>query len=200
MACVRGRLRWAAAAAVLVLSGAGCGTEPVPPEYYPTTEGANTQAGQIKIRNVSILGPAPTAAAAAGSSASVYFSLINAGRVEDTLVQVGAEGVATSVSMSQPEVRVPPLGLVWVGTGPYTVTLQGLKRPLTVGQYVTLRMRFKQAGEVTVRGVPVQSAAVASSLPNPSVSAPSPSPSPTPTASPTPSPTPSPILSPSPTS
>ncbi|WP_067179589.1 copper chaperone PCu(A)C [Microtetraspora niveoalba] len=170
MTCLGARLLCVAAAAVLVLSGAGCGTEPVPPEYYPTTEGGNTQIGEMKIRNVSIVGPAPTAQDPAGASVPVYFSLINAGKTDDSLVQVSAQGVAKTVSMSKPEIPVPVLQLVWVGTGPYTVTLHDLVRPLKVGEYVTLRMRFKRAGEVTVRDVPVQMASVASTLPSPSPS------------------------------
>ncbi|MCC5578053.1 copper chaperone PCu(A)C [Microtetraspora sp. AC03309] len=164
-----------AAAAVLALAGVGCGTEPVTPEYYPTTEGANTQVGEIKIRNASIVGPAPTAQDRVGASVPVYFSLINAGKTEDSLVQITAEGVAKTVDMSKPEIPIPVLQLVWVGTGPFTVTLRDLERPLTVGQYVTLRMRFRKAGAVTVRDVPVQMASVATTLPSPPLVSPSPS-------------------------
>ncbi|WP_285708572.1 copper chaperone PCu(A)C [Microtetraspora sp. NBRC 16547] len=175
MACVRkwlhGWLR-CTAAAVLVLSGAGCGIrkDEVLARKHPSNEGDNTQVGKIKIRNVSIVGPAPTAQEPAGASAPVYFTLINDGPTEDALVQVSAEGVAKTVDMSKPEIPMGARQLVWVGTGPYTVTLRDLVRPLTVGQYVTLRMRFRTAGEVTVRDVPVKNAAVASTLPSASSS------------------------------
>jgi len=65
-----------------------------------------------------------------------------------------ATGTPTSSATGTPvptQLAIPAGGSVFVGTNDTHITLTGLDSPLTTGQYVTLKLTFQKAGEVTLK-------------------------------------------------
>lgn len=112
---------------------------------------------QLAIRDAYIPRPASPDVAAA------YFTVTNRGDEDDTLQSVRAS-VAGEVMMHRntgsrmemvTSVRVPADGELSFSRGELHVMLDGVTRPLQVGDSVELVVRFEQSGEMRVR-VPVR--------------------------------------------
>ena len=124
-------------------------------EFHQASSGAHVVVNGITITNLFVLGAPVGSTLPAGSSASVFLSLFNAGTGNDALVSVAAPGAAKSVQLSSGTVSIPansPVNL----TGPQpVVVLTGLTKPLTAGMDISVRLDFQHAGSVTLM-VPVQ--------------------------------------------
>jgi len=147
------------AALVPVLAGCEAGNNAPTDQWHQPTTGASAtldsgRSGQIAIRNVFVLGAsADDRSLPAGSSAGLYFALVNTGAL-DRLVSVSAPGAARSVRLPGNGVTLrvdQPVMLTGPAPG---VVLDGLVRSLTGGQYVRVTMDFRRAGKVTLT-VPV---------------------------------------------
>lgn len=174
-----GRLAIAAAIAGLAAGAAGCdaGTNAPTSQFHPQSDGVDTIAHGIYIRDLFVLGPPIGSTLAPGQSAGLFLALIDQGS-PDKLVSVTAPGSAASVT-------IPPGGIVLRNqqaaylTGPVPkLILTGLTQPLIGGDTVRITLNFQNAGAVSMV-VPV--------VPRVDYYATfSPAPSPTPTTSATP--------------
>jgi copper(I)-binding protein len=148
------RLLIVAAAALLpVLAGCEAGNNAPTLDWHQPTPGAGTQFRDIAIRNVFVLGPPPSAAVPAGSSASLFFAMVNTGS-PDRLISITAPGTATAVTLPGGSIPLATSQAVLL-TGPEPkAVLTGLTRPLPGGSQVTLVLTFQKSGSITMR-VPV---------------------------------------------
>jgi copper(I)-binding protein len=145
------------ALALLVPAIAGCeaGYNAPTLEFHQASSGAHAEVNGITITNLFVLGAPAGATLPAGSSASVFLSLFNRGKGDDTLVSVSAPGYAKSVQLTGGTVSLPAYSPVNL-TGPHpTVVLSGLTRPLSAGGAIALTLNFQHAGTVGLM-VPVQ--------------------------------------------
>jgi copper(I)-binding protein len=153
-----GRLALAAAAAAALIPGlAGCeaGINAPTLQFHPPTDSASENAGSIAIRNLFVLGAPLGRNLAAGSSASVFLSLINTNTgAPDRLLAISAQGTATSVTL--PVGGIPVVaGHPVYDSGPFPrVVLLGLTRPVRSGTSVRLTLNFATEGPVIIE-VPV---------------------------------------------
>jgi copper(I)-binding protein len=96
-------------------------------------------------------------ASAAPDVGSLYFTVVNGGEVEDTLIQIRVvEGraelhdVVTEAGLTRmqhvPALTIPAGGTVRLGPGSYHVMLTGLSAPLEVGQTVPVALLFAHGG------------------------------------------------------
>ncbi|WP_283133804.1 hypothetical protein [Rhizohabitans arisaemae] len=151
---------------VAILGAAtGCSTrwerkpsEPVSPE------GALASKGEMYVENVSVLGPEPTQTVPAGASLPVVFAMINKGKAPDRLLSMSAPGAAESGTLSPAPVTVPPGTSVWVGAA-VRASLRGVVKPLQVGDFVAVHLRFERVGELVVPDVVIRPASYSSTLP-----------------------------------
>jgi copper(I)-binding protein len=150
-----GRLAIAAAVAGLVPGVAACeaGSNAPTSQFHPQSDGLNTVAHGIEIRDAFVLGAPSGSSIAAGQSAGLFLALINQGK-RDRLVSASAPGTAASV-------RLPAGGIVLRTqqaaylTGPVPkIVLSGLTRALPGGQTVRVTLSFQNAGNITIT-VPV---------------------------------------------
>ena len=171
----------AVAAAIPALAGCEAGLNAPVLQWHPPVNGINKTlpaaqgSGYLGIRNLFVLGPVPGSSIPAGSSAGVFFALVNTG-TRDRLVSITAPGTASSVSLPGGSVAVAE-GQTVLLTGPVpSVVLRGLAHSLTGGTDVRLVLHFQNAGNVALT-VPV----LAKSSYYSTYSPPAPSPSATPT-------------------
>jgi len=106
---------------------------------------------------------------AAGATTAVYFTLINSGNASDTLIEIVDAMVETSgdlaaavelhesrmqdgvMSMQKVSgVEIPAGESVMLKPGSYHVMILGLKRDLTPGENITLKLRFSSGDEQTI--------------------------------------------------
>jgi len=200
---LRRLLAGVAVALIPVLAGCEAGTNAPTNNPHPASDGAQADLYGIAIRNVFVLGPAPSASLPVGGSTGLFLALVNTGTSPDTLLSISAPGVAASVRLPGGAVSLAQQQPVYL-TGPAPqVILGGLTQPLNGGQSIQVTMSFEKAGSITL-DVPVlpRADAYATFLP-----VPSPTPSPTGTtkaagrhsgsASATPTPSATPTASPS---
>jgi copper(I)-binding protein len=90
----------------------------------------------------------PSASASASASAAPTGS---AALTPTGTTAAPSSAPAATSSAGSSEIVIPPHSSVFVGSGDYTITLVGLARPLTTGQYLDVTFTFRKAGEVTLR-------------------------------------------------
>ena len=148
----------AGAIAIMVPALAGCeaGFDAPTLQFHPASTGNNTVApGGITIANAFVLGPAPGATLPAGGQAGLFLSLEAANG--DTLTKISAPGTASSVQLGNGPITLSPNNLVKLGGPAPLLTLDGLTKPLSGGETITLDFQFANAGQVTL-SVPVEPA------------------------------------------
>jgi copper(I)-binding protein len=111
--------------------------------------GNNAAAGDVLVRNVFVLGPAPGQVIAAGGAAPLFVSLVNDGRAPDRLTQVTAAGVARSATIEGGGMDVPVGRIVPGGPVP-RIMLDKLTGPLSGNGTVRVTLTFRHAGQVSV--------------------------------------------------
>jgi hypothetical protein len=186
----------AVAALIPVLAGCEAGNGAPTLQWHQPTAGAYATANGIAISDVFVLGEPPFGTLPAGSSAGLFFSLVNSGR-PDKLVSISAPGAAASVTLPGGHIALASQQAIYPNTPEPKAVLNNLTRPLPGSSSVRVIMNFQNAGSV-VLNVPV----IPQSQSYSTFSAP-PSPTPTPTPGKTkgqPGSTPSPSPSPSSTS
>lgn len=142
----------AALAPALAACEAGAGAQTSSP--YDPTDGASTVLHNIAIRNAFVLGPPAGQTLPAGQSAGMFIGLVNNG-APDTLLDISAPGIASSVKLPRSSV-VLPMGRPVLLTGPVPRVIVKLSRPLRAGQFIPVMLYFQNAGAVPLN-VPVVS-------------------------------------------
>jgi periplasmic copper chaperone A len=122
---------------------------------------------EVRASDVAVTGAfARASAMQSASSAAVYLILRNSGAEPDTLLGISTDaanmamlhetvikdGVA-KMTMSH-DVAIPGGGKLELSPSGSHIMLEGLKAPLKQGETLTLTLKFKNAGDVTVK-VPV---------------------------------------------
>jgi copper(I)-binding protein len=138
-----------ALAACACAAATGCGTVDTMPIPSTVAAGNNASVGDLLVRNVFVLGPAPGQAIAAGGSAPLFVSLVNDGRAPDRLIRVTAAGVARSAAIEGGGLDTPVNRLVPGGPVP-RIMLDKLVRPLRGNGSVRVTLTFRDAGTVSV--------------------------------------------------
>lgn len=119
-------------------------------------DAANSQAGEISIRNVYVAAPDKGAVHEAGSDAELQLALANNGSTSDRLVSVttDAAGSVDLLRDGRPvsSLEIPAASLA----GDLVVELGDLTRPLSAGEFLDVTLRFERNGERTFQ-VPVGS-------------------------------------------
>ncbi len=158
----------AAATGVLLLSPVAltaCSAGQVPQTATQEQNlGNSTDVGDLALRALEL--PYPTGGVySTGGDARLLGAVVNTTDAEDTLVSITGDGF-TSVEAVDPNAAAPaapatgsgslaltvPAGdtlFLGNGAGP-SVTLVGLTKDLTVGQYIDVTFTFQRAGEVSV--------------------------------------------------
>jgi copper(I)-binding protein len=150
-----GRLAVAATVAGLVAGITGCdaGNNAPTLQFHPQSEGIDTAAHGVLIRDAFVLGPQIGFTLQPGQSAGFFLALFNYGPRE-TLTSVTAPGTATSVKLPPGGVELFTQQPVYLTRPVPRIVLTGLTRPLTGGQTVRLTLNFQNTGSVTLT-VPV---------------------------------------------
>ena len=145
------------ALALLIPATAGCqaGLNAPTLQFHPASGGAHTVVNGIKISNVFVLGAPTGSSVPAGSSASMFLSLYNGGTNDDQLVSVSAPGSAASVQVTGGTVAIPVSSAINLSGPQPSVILNGLSRPISGGEDISVTLRFQHAGSVTL-DVPVE--------------------------------------------
>ena len=168
-----------AVALIPVLAGCEAGTQAPTLNFHVPTDAATSNAGDIAIRNVFVLGAPLGASLQPGDTASVFFSLVSTGG-SDRLISITAPGSAASVQLPGGSLPVSVNHPVLLN-GPQTKAfLVGITRTIRGGSTLTLVLNFQREGQVSLV-VPVMARAAHYVTYGP---APSPT-TPTPTATPT---------------
>ncbi len=146
------------AIAIMVPALAGCeaGFDAPTLQFHPASTGNNFAADGITIDNAFVLGPAPGATLATGGQAGLFLSVEATNG--DTLTKISAPGTASSVQLGNGPITLSPNNLVKLGGPAPLLTLDGLTKPLSGGEAITLDFQFANAGQVTL-SVPVEPAA-----------------------------------------
>jgi len=163
--------------AVLALSGCEAGVTPPVLNWHQPTDGSTQLLGHnITVINAFVLGAPLGTQLQPGQSAGLFLSMSNSG-ARDSLISIGAPGVATSVTLPHGQVPVGARPVLLTGPQPQVV-LQNLLRPLSGGSVVRLILTFQNGGTFRLV-VPVmpQAQYYSSFSPAPSPPAPSASPS-----------------------
>jgi len=145
------------AMALLTLATAGCeaGLNAPTLEFHQAAGGTHAVFNGITINNAFVLAAPSGSATPAGSSAGLFLSLFNGGTSADALVSVSAPGAAASVKLIRGTVTLPANYPVYL-TGPEPeVVLNGLEKPLSGGQAITVTLSFQHAGSLTLQ-LPVE--------------------------------------------
>jgi copper(I)-binding protein len=148
------------ATAMLVAALAGCeaGADAPTLQFHPASNGTTTVVNGIRIDNAFVLGPAIGSSLPVGGQAGVFLSLSLTTQNHDQLLSARAPGTASSVTLTNAPVTLPP-GMVVDMSGPAPeIILNNLTSPLSGGETVELALTFTTAGEVTLQ-VPVEPAA-----------------------------------------
>ncbi|WP_449064056.1 hypothetical protein [Planomonospora algeriensis] len=190
--------------AALALTACSCGNERLAPEIgqekMAPNDGGNGFQDGIAIRNVIVMGGSDGKPLASGAGAPLHMVLINNRTAPDRLVAISAPGAFQGSEIPGGGVDLPVRQPV--GTGPVPMALlTGASRQLPGGGFVTVELRFQQAGTARLEA-PVMPATEWRATLSPWPSAPA-APSPTSPLNPTPgapvSPSPTAPVSPSPT-
>jgi copper(I)-binding protein len=166
----------AAAALIPALAGCEAGNNAPTLAWHQPTDGAGAEIGGIAIGDAFILGAPTNGSLAAGTSAGLFFAIVNSGR-PDRLVSVTAPGAAKSVTLPGGQVSLAADQAVLLSGPQPKVILDGLTRALPGGTFIRVTMSFQNAGSVTLN-VPVMPQAQYYST-----FSPAPTPSPTPAVS-----------------
>lgn len=133
---------------------------------------ALAQAHEFKLGAITIGHPYARATAAGQATGGAFLTLANGGGAADRLLSVGADVAQSaelhSMSMegnvmrmrAMPAIELPAGQTVALQPGGWHIMLIGLKAPLKAGEHFPLKLRFEQAGELTVT-VNVESAEAA---------------------------------------
>jgi len=152
------RLLLASAVAVIpVLAGCEAGNNAPTLGFHVPTDSTTKDIGDLLIRNAFVLGAPLGEKLQPGDTASLFFSVLTSDG-SDRLLSATAPGSAAAV-------RLPASGLLVSANhpvlfnGPQTEAfLSGLTRQITGGSTLTIRLRFRSAGWVTLT-VPVMARA-----------------------------------------
>ena len=153
-----GRTRRTLAALVLATSPAlaacASGKEAHVTHEFSVHDGEDAALGSLRIRDVRIPAP-PSTSYTPGSSLSVAFVIVNVGHTTDTLTGASSPIGTASLAIGGGSGYNAAPGQVTAFT-PSTshVTIAGLRRPVSPGQFVRLTLQFSNAGSVTMN-VPV---------------------------------------------
>ena len=152
------RLLLASAVAVIpVLAGCEAGNRAPTLSFHVPTDSTTENIGALAIRNAFVLGAPLGEKLQPGQTASLFFSVLTSGG-SDQLLGATAPGSATSVQLPANGLQVTASHPV-LFNGPQTEAyLTGLTRQITGGSTLTLRLRFQDAGWVTLT-VPVMARA-----------------------------------------
>lgn len=141
--------------AVPAVAGCEAGLNAPTLEFHSASAGTNAAINGISISNAFVLGAPSGSSVPAGSSVGMFVGLFNHGSAADKLVQVSAQGVATSVTIKGGSAAIPPGGFANL-TGPQpAIVLKGVTKPLTAGQTIPVRLEFAHAGGITL-DIPVE--------------------------------------------
>ncbi|HEY2505305.1 MAG TPA: hypothetical protein VGI58_02225 [Streptosporangiaceae bacterium] len=143
----------AAAALIPVLAGCEAGNNAPTQNFHPPTDSAGTAVGDLNIRNVFVLGAPLGKHLQAGSSASLFLSLINTGK-PDRLVSISAPGTASAVTLPAGGINLRAGQPVFLSGPQPEAFLTDLSHPLTSGTNIKLVLHFLKAGPVNLE-VPV---------------------------------------------
>lgn len=138
-----------ALAAAAALTATGCGTVDPMPIPRTVAAGNNAAAGDVKVRNVFVLGPAPGTTIPVGGAAPLFVSFVNDGARPDRLVSVSAPGTAASGKITGGGLDLPVHRLVPGGPSPW-IMLEKLARPVGGNGTVKVVFKLRDAGTVTV--------------------------------------------------
>lgn len=138
-----------ALAACACLATAGCGTLDAMPIPNTVAAGNNASVGDVLVRNVFVLGPAPGQTIPKGGAAPLFVSLVNDGAAPDRLVKVTAPGTAGSGRIEGGGIDLPVHKLVPGGPQPW-IMLEKLAAPMTGNGTVRVTLEFRDAGAVTL--------------------------------------------------
>ncbi len=151
-----GRLAIAAVAVGLVAGATGCeaGNNAPTLEFHPQSEGIDTVAHGIEIRDAFVLGAQIGSTLKPGQSAGFFVALYNNGS-PDTLTGATAPGTARSVTLPSGGIALRSQQPVYLTRRPVpSIVLTGLTRSLAGGQVVRLTLNFLNTGSVSLT-VPV---------------------------------------------
>jgi copper(I)-binding protein len=143
----------AAALLVPVLVGCEAGLNAPTLLFHPAANGTSTTVNGLSIDNVFVLGPTKNATLPAGGRAGVFLALYS--QSADKLTSISAPGTAKTVKITGGTVSLAPNTLVDLQGPAPSVELNGLTKPLSGGETVTLVLNFVSAGAVTLN-VPVE--------------------------------------------
>lgn len=146
----------------VLLAGCGAGQQAQTSEQTSAVAGANTQVGDIAIRNAEIAYPDTVPASAnvysVGGTAPVEMVIVNQGRAADRLVsgtsplgtvKIDGDGSLPAgralVAGTNKDIPTPP------GANPVTMEITGLREDIRSGLSYPLVLTFQQAGAVTVQ-------------------------------------------------
>lgn len=151
------KTRTAAAALLLPLALTACGSGKDPLTYSERDQGDSAQAvaDQVAVLNLRVLPPVDGEVLAAGQDARVALTLVNEDATDDALVSASSPAAA-SVALVKDTVPVQAVPIPARGTADpgYSLVLRGLTADLRSGQYVTIRLVFRNAPALEQR-VPV---------------------------------------------
>lgn len=178
-------VRAAALGVVLAVLVSGCSGGFDTPLYnaYSPGQGANGEAGSIKIRNVVLV------AAESGGPAAVVAAFYNESGQPDQLLDIAVQGAEQSGSVTPNPLELPAGELVNIGgtDADAQATVTEPADQLTPGTFVPVQLRFRDAGTAMVQVLVQPQAAPYDTI---SPVPPSPAVTVTPTTAPTPEPTP----------
>jgi len=138
---------------VLVLAGCEAGYNAPTLEFHPASNGTSVVVNGIKVDDAFVLGPAIGSSLPAGSQAGVFLSL--SAEYGDRLVSAAAPGSASSVTLTNGPVTLPPGGVADMSGPAPQIVLNGLTSPLSGGETVQLVLTFTTAGAVSLQ-LPVE--------------------------------------------
>jgi copper(I)-binding protein len=133
------------ALAALVTGCSGGFDTPLYKAYSPG-EGANSEAGSIKIRNVVLVAPE------SGGPAAVVAAFYNESGQADQLVDVAIQGAEQPGTVTPSPLELPAGELVLVGgtDADAQATVTGPADQLAPGNFVPVQLSFRDAGTATV--------------------------------------------------
>ncbi|GAA3135124.1 copper chaperone PCu(A)C [Streptosporangium carneum] len=157
----RNSRHWAIAAAAFlaaapVLAGCGAGFDAITNQPYTPTEALSVSADKAKGIDISqafFLGPDSGSQLAAGAATPLYLSLVNTNKDADRLVGVGVDPALGTAKIASP-VDLPVQQRVGVGKPTPAIVIEGLKKPLSGGESISVQLQFAKAGVVPLT-VPV---------------------------------------------
>jgi copper(I)-binding protein len=151
---LRGLAVVVAAALTPAIAACEAGTNAPTQQWHQPTAGASAVVDNtLRINNMFVLGAPPAFRLTPGRSAGLFLALANNG-APDRLILIKAPGTAASVQLPVGGVKLGVGQSVFL-TGPAPqVVLRNLVRSLNGGQFVMIKLFFRNAGEVTLK-VPV---------------------------------------------